>query len=49
VVEEYRAEAERYVRTSAAEAGLVFRPEAFPDLELNLRDLLEEQGALPDG
>lgn len=48
VVEEYRAEAERYMRTSAAEAGQVFRPEAFPDLELNLRDLLEEQGALPD-
>ena len=46
VMEEYRAEAGRYVRISAAEAGQVFRPGAFPDLELNLRGLLEEQGAL---
>lgn len=46
VVEEYRVEAGRYVRTAAAETGQVFHPEVFPDLELNLRSLLEDQGAL---
>ncbi len=46
VVEEYHAEAGHYVRTSAAEAGQLFRPELFPGLELDMQGLLEEQGAL---
>jgi Uma2 family endonuclease len=45
VVEEYHAEAGRYVRTTAAEGGQVFRPEIFAGLELNVQSLLEEQGA----
>jgi Uma2 family endonuclease len=46
VVEEYHAEAGRYVRTSAAEAGQTFRSELFPGLELDIQGLLAEQGAL---
>ncbi len=46
VQEEYQAEADRYFRTAAAEAGQLFRPAAFPGLELDLQALLAEQGAL---
>jgi Uma2 family endonuclease len=46
IQEEYHAEAGRYSRTAAAEAGEVFRPAAFPGLELDLKALLEEQGAV---
>jgi Uma2 family endonuclease len=46
VLEEYHAEAGHYVRTSAAEAGQAFRPEAFPGLELDVQALLVEQGAV---
>jgi Uma2 family endonuclease len=45
VVEEYRAQAGHYARTSAAEAGHAFRPEAFPGLEIDVQALLVEQGA----
>ena len=46
VQEEYHAEGGRYSRTTAAEAGELFRPLVFPGLELNLKTLLEEQGAI---
>lgn len=46
IQEEYHAEAGGYLRTTAAEPGEVFRPRAFPGLELDLTALLEEQGAL---
>ncbi len=46
VQEEYHAESGRYSRTAAAEAGEPFRPLVFPGLELNLKTLLEEQGAI---
>jgi Uma2 family endonuclease len=46
ILEEYHAEAGRYSRTAAAEAGQAFRPTVFPGLELDLKALLEEQGAL---
>jgi Uma2 family endonuclease len=46
VQEEYHAEGGRYSRTAAAEAGEPFRPLVFPGLELNLKTLLEEQGAV---
>lgn len=46
VQEEYHAEGGRYSRTAAAEAGEPFRPLIFPGLELNLKTLLEEQGAV---
>jgi Uma2 family endonuclease len=46
VQEEYHAESSRYSRTAAAEAGEPFRPLVFPGLELNLKTLLEEQGAI---
>lgn len=46
VIEEYRAEVGRYFRTAAAEAGQVFRSVAFPGLEVDLKALLAEQGAL---
>jgi Uma2 family endonuclease len=46
VQEEYHAEGGRYSRTAAAEGGEPFRPLVFPGLELNLKTLLEEQGAV---
>jgi Uma2 family endonuclease len=46
VQEEYHAEGGRYSHTAAAEAGEPFRPLVFPGLELNLKTLLEEQGAI---
>jgi Uma2 family endonuclease len=46
IQEEYHAEAGRYSRTAAAEAGEIFRPAAFPGLELDLKALLEEQGVV---
>jgi len=46
VQEEYHAEGGRYSRTAAAEGGEPFRPLVFPGLELNLKTLLEEQGAI---
>jgi len=46
IQEEYHAEAGRYSRTAAAEAGEIFRPAAFPSLELDLKGLLEEQGVI---
>jgi hypothetical protein len=46
IQEEYHAEQGRYFRTAAAEAGEIFRPAAFPGLELDLKALLEEQGAV---
>jgi len=46
IQEEYHAEAGRYSRTAAAEVGEIFRPVAFPGLELDLKALLEEQGAI---
>jgi len=46
VQEEYHAEGGRYSRTAAAEGGQPFRPLVFPGLELNLKTLLEEQGAI---
>ncbi|MBI3801914.1 MAG: Uma2 family endonuclease [Deltaproteobacteria bacterium] len=46
IQEEYHAEAGRYSRTAAAEGGEIFRPAAFPGLALDLKALLEEQGAI---
>jgi Uma2 family endonuclease len=45
VVEEYHAAGGHYVRTTAAEVGQAFRPEAFPGLEIDVQALLVEQGA----
>jgi Uma2 family endonuclease len=45
VVEEYHAAGGHYVRTTAAEAGQAFRPEALPGLEIDVQALLVEQGA----
>jgi Uma2 family endonuclease len=45
VVEEYHAAGGHYVRTTAAEAGQAFQPEAFPGLEIDVQALLVEQGA----
>jgi hypothetical protein len=45
VVEEYQATGGHYVRTTAAEAGQAFQPEAFPGLEIDVQALLVEQGA----
>ena len=46
IQEEYHTEAGRYSRTAAAEAREIFRPAVFPGLELGLKTLLEEQGAV---
>jgi Uma2 family endonuclease len=46
IQEEYHAEGDRYFRTTAAELGEVFRPAAFPGLELDLKALLEAQGTV---
>jgi hypothetical protein len=46
IQEKYHTEQGRYFRTAAAEAGEVFRPAAFPGLELDSKALLEEHGAV---
>ena len=40
IIEEYHAEGKGYMRTTAVVEGEVFRPQAMPDLEFNLRELL---------
>lgn len=40
-VEEYHLENGRYVRAGGAETGETFRPQLFPDLDINLQNLIE--------
>jgi Uma2 family endonuclease len=40
-IAEYRATPEGYLRTASVEAGQIFRPGLFPDIEIDLKRLIE--------
>lgn len=47
-IEEYHLTPQGYVRTASVAAGEVFRPQVFPGLEIDLKDLLGYEEEMPE-